>query len=76
MAQSRGSAAYKKQDGILEIARNDSVVTWTAVAPPGSRPALTLPISIITSMTPMSAGADPLLMSRQIFSRPPQTTRR
>ncbi|KAL6717578.1 RNA polymerase II transcription factor B subunit 1 [Lecanora helva] len=48
MAPLRGSAAYKKKDGILSISKDSKSISWTPVAPPGSQPALTLPISSIT----------------------------
>jgi len=49
MAPPRGSAAYKKNDGTLAISKDSLSVAWTPVAPPGSKPALTLPVSTITS---------------------------
>lgn len=49
MAPPRGSAAYKKNDGTLAISKDGQSVSWTPVAPPGSKPALTLPVSSITS---------------------------
>lgn len=49
MAPPRGSAAYKKNDGTLTISKDGQSVSWTPVAPPGSKPALTLPVSSITS---------------------------
>ena len=49
MAPPRGSAAYKKKDGTLALSKDSQSVSWTPVAPPGSKPALTLPVSTITS---------------------------
>ena len=49
MAPPRGSAAYKKKDGTLALSKDSQSVSWTPVAPPGSKPGLTLPVSIITS---------------------------
>ena len=49
MAPPRGSAAYKKKDGTLALSKDGQSVSWTPVAPPGSKPALTLPLPIITS---------------------------
>lgn len=49
MAPPRGSAAYKKKDGTLALSEDGQSVSWTPVAPPGSKPALTLPLPIITS---------------------------
>lgn len=49
MAPPRGSAAYKKNDGTLAISKDGQSVSWTPVTPPGSKPALTLPVSSITS---------------------------
>lgn len=49
MAPPRGSAAYKKKDGILAVSKDDQSVSWTPVAPPGSKPSLTLPVSSIDS---------------------------
>ena len=49
MAPPRGSAAYKKKDGTLALSKDRQSVSWTPVAPPGSKPALTLPLPIITS---------------------------
>ncbi len=49
MVPPRGSAAYKKQDGTLVLSKDSQSVSWTPVAPPGSKPALTLPVESITS---------------------------
>lgn len=49
MAPPRGSAAYKKKDGTLALSKDSHSVSWTPVAPPGSKPALTLSVSSITS---------------------------
>lgn len=49
MAPPRGSAAYKKKDGTLALSKNSQSVSWTPVAPPGSKPALTLHVGGITS---------------------------
>lgn len=49
MAPPRGSAAYKKKDGTLALSKDSQSVSWTPVAPPGSKPALTLAVSTITS---------------------------
>ena len=49
MAPPRGSAAYKKKDGTLALSKDGQSVSWTPVAPSGSKPALTLPLPIITS---------------------------
>ena len=49
MAPPRGSAAYKKKDGTLAVSKGGQSVSWTPVAPPRSEPALTLPVSSITS---------------------------
>ena len=49
MAPPRGSAAYKKKDGTLALSKDGQSVSWTPVAPPSSKPALTLPLPIITS---------------------------
>ena len=49
MALPRGSAAYKKKDGTLTLSKDGQSVSWTPIAPPGSKPALTLPVSTITS---------------------------
>ncbi|KAI4243633.1 MAG: hypothetical protein LQ352_006995 [Teloschistes flavicans] len=49
MAPPRGSAAYKKQDGTLAISRDGQYVSWTPIAPPGSKPALSFAVSTITS---------------------------
>lgn len=49
MAPPRGSAAYKKKDGTLALSKDGRSVSWTPVAPPRSEPALTLPVSTITS---------------------------
>lgn len=51
MAPPRGSAAYKKKDGTLAISKDGQSVSWTPVAPPRSEPTLTLPVSLITSMS-------------------------
>ena len=48
MAPPRGSAAYKKKDGTLALSRDSHSVSWTPAAP-GSKPALTLPVTSITS---------------------------
>ena len=45
----RGSAAYKKKDGTLTLSKDSQSVSWTPVAPPGSKPALTLTVPQITS---------------------------
>ena len=45
----RGSAAYKKKDGTLEVSRDSQSVSWTPVAPPGSKAALTIQVTSITS---------------------------
>ena len=49
MAPPRGSAAYKKKDGILSVSKDGQSVSWTPVAPPRSEPALALPVPSITS---------------------------
>ena len=49
MAPPRGSAAYKKRDGTLAVSKDGQSVSWTPVAPPRSDPALTMPVSSITS---------------------------
>ena len=49
MAPPRGSAAYKKKDGTLALSTDSQTVSWTPIAPKGSKPALTLPVSSITS---------------------------
>ncbi|KAK4696623.1 transcription initiation factor TFIIH subunit 1, partial [Lecanoromycetidae sp. Uapishka_2] len=57
MAPPRGSAAYKKKDGTLALSKDGQSVSWTPVTPPGSKPALTLPVSGITNLqqTPASS---------------------
>ncbi|MCJ1466043.1 RNA polymerase II transcription factor B subunit 1 [Pseudocyphellaria aurata] len=50
MARPRGSAAYKKIDGTLAIVKDGQAVSWTPVAPPGSKPTLTLHVSSITNL--------------------------
>lgn len=49
MATPKGSAAYKKRDGTLALSKDAQSVSWTPTAPPGSPPAVTLPVSSITS---------------------------
>lgn len=49
MATPRGSAAYKKKDGILVVSKDGQSVSWIPAAPPDSKPVLTLPVSSITS---------------------------
>lgn len=49
MAPPRGSAAYKKKDGTLALSKDIQSVSWTPMAPPGSKAALTLSVSSITS---------------------------
>ncbi|MCJ1341185.1 RNA polymerase II transcription factor B subunit 1 [Bachmanniomyces sp. S44760] len=49
MAPPRGSAVYKKKDGILALSKDSQSVSWTPTAPPGSKPALILAVSNITS---------------------------
>jgi len=49
MAPPRGSAAYKKKDGTLALSKDGQSVFWTPIAPPGSKPTLTLPVSTIVS---------------------------
>lgn len=49
MAPPRGSAAYKKKDGTIALSKDSRSVSWTPVAPPGSKPTLTLSVSSITS---------------------------
>ena len=49
MAPLRGSATYKKKDGTLALSKDSQSVSWTPVAPPGSKPALTLAVPSITS---------------------------
>lgn len=49
MSPPRGSAAYKKKDGILALSKDSQSMSWTPMAPTGSKPALTLPVSSITS---------------------------
>lgn len=49
MAPPRGSAAYKKKDGILIVSKDGQSVSWIPAAPPDSKPVLTLSVSSITS---------------------------
>ena len=56
MAPPRGSAAYKKKDGTLVVSKDTQSVSWTPVAPPGSKPALTLLVSSITSESERPVG--------------------
>lgn len=51
MAPPRGSANYKKlkKDGTLALSNDGQSVSWTPAAPPGSKPALLVPVDSITS---------------------------
>ncbi|KAI4195095.1 MAG: hypothetical protein LQ346_003519 [Caloplaca aetnensis] len=69
MAPPRGSAAYKKQDGTLAISKNGQSVSWTPVAPPGSKPALTFPVSAITNLQQTPASSPKVML--KIFVQTP-----
>lgn len=49
MTSPRGSASYKKRDGTISISNDRQLVHWAPVAPPESKPALTIPVTSITS---------------------------
>ena len=50
MAIPRGTAAYKKKDGILTVTDDQKSIIWTPQANPGGPPGITLAISNVTSM--------------------------
>lgn len=58
MAPLRGSAAYKKKDGTLAISKDGQTLSWTPVVPPRSEPALTVPVSSITSESKLATHPD------------------
>ncbi|KAI0137530.1 hypothetical protein BJ170DRAFT_65743 [Xylariales sp. AK1849] len=57
MSPPRGTAAYKKKDGILTVSGDQISVIWTPKSAPGGPPAVSLAISNITNLqqTPDSA---------------------
>ncbi|KAL8998325.1 MAG: hypothetical protein Q9188_006124, partial [Gyalolechia gomerana] len=71
MAPPRGSAAYKKQDGTLAISKDGQSVSWTSVTPPGSKPALTFPVSAITNLQQTPASTPKVML--KIFVQAPGT---
>ncbi|KAL2040853.1 hypothetical protein N7G274_006311 [Stereocaulon virgatum] len=69
MAPPRGSAAYKKKDGTLAISKDNQSVFWTPVAPPRSKPALTLAVSTITNLQQTPASSAKVML--KIFATAP-----
>ncbi|KAL8803857.1 MAG: hypothetical protein Q9182_002913 [Xanthomendoza sp. 2 TL-2023] len=69
MAPPRGSAAYKKQDGTLAISKDGQSVSWTPVAPPGSKPTLTFPLSAITNLQQTPANNPKVML--KIYAQTP-----
>lgn len=65
----RGSATYKKRDGTLSLSKDSKILFWTPVSPPGSRPALEIPVSTITNLqqTPVT---NPKVMLK-VFAKGP-----
>ncbi|MCJ1253322.1 RNA polymerase II transcription factor B subunit 1 [Lignoscripta atroalba] len=72
MAPTRGSAAYKKKDGTLAMAKDAQSVSWTPTAPPGSQPALTLAVTSITNLQQTPASSAKVML--KIFAQPPGAT--
>ncbi|KAL8705319.1 MAG: hypothetical protein Q9201_001565 [Fulgogasparrea decipioides] len=68
MAPPRGSAAYKKQDGTLAISGDGQSVSWTSITPPGSKPALSFPVSAITNLQQTPASTSKVML--KIFVQP------
>ncbi|KAK8106838.1 BSD domain-containing protein [Apiospora kogelbergensis] len=50
MAIPRGTAAYKKKDGILTVTDDQKSIIWTPQANPGGPPGITLAISNVTNL--------------------------
>ncbi|KAK8134856.1 hypothetical protein PG984_006868 [Apiospora sp. TS-2023a] len=50
MAIPRGTAAYKKKDGILTLTDDQKTIIWTPKANPGGPPGVTLAISNVTNL--------------------------
>jgi len=48
----KGSASYKKKDGVLSLAADMQSVSWTPAAPPGAAPSLTVEVAAIKSELP------------------------
>lgn len=49
MASPRGTAVYKKKEGILTVTDDQISITWTPQTAPGGPPVVTLAIANITS---------------------------
>ncbi|KAH0537247.1 hypothetical protein FGG08_005949 [Glutinoglossum americanum] len=69
MASPRGSASYKKKDGVLSLSRDGQSVSWTSST--GSPP-LTLAVSSITNLQQTPA-SNPKVMLK-IFTQSPAAT--
>ncbi|MCJ1274909.1 RNA polymerase II transcription factor B subunit 1 [Puttea exsequens] len=72
MVPPRGSAAYKKKDGTLALSKDSKSVSWTPVAPPGSKPAMNLPVSSITNLQQTPASSTKVML--KIFEQAPRTS--
>ena len=44
------SVTFKKREGLLKLSKNKESVSWTPIAPPGSKPEVTIPIAKITNL--------------------------
>ncbi|KAL9101432.1 MAG: hypothetical protein Q9163_003304 [Psora crenata] len=69
MAPPRGSATYKKKDGTLALSKDSQTVSWTPVAPPGAKPALTLLITTITNLQQTPTTSTKVML--KVFTRAP-----
>ncbi|KAF2103709.1 hypothetical protein NA57DRAFT_30963 [Rhizodiscina lignyota] len=65
----RASTSYKKQDGILALAKDRKTVVWTPAAPPNAPPALTLLVQNISNL--QQTGAASAKVSIKVFVQRP-----
>ncbi|KAL9113210.1 MAG: hypothetical protein Q9227_002545 [Pyrenula ochraceoflavens] len=72
MSAANGKTVYKKQDGLLSVAKNHQTVTWTPTNPPDSKPSLTLPVSSITNLQQTPASSAKVML--KIFAQTPGQT--
>ncbi|KAH8677288.1 RNA polymerase II transcription factor-related protein [Xylariales sp. PMI_506] len=70
MAPPRGTAAYKKKDGILTVSDDQKSVIWTPVSAPGGPPTVSLIISNITNLQQTPDTAAKVML--KIFEKAPE----
>ncbi|ORY64252.1 TFIIH p62 subunit domain-containing protein [Pseudomassariella vexata] len=68
MATPRGTAAYKKKDGIITITDDKKTVIWTPQTAPGGPPAVSLEITNVTNLQQTPDTAAKVML--KIFEKP------